>query len=653
VKLTDVTNRYIVVPVGGFDLQDYADRADLRVDDTELDTGVHALWADDDETIIAFAFQRGAFDEQQATAWAEAVEGQGVNMAQRLFGSLLSLLGRFGVFRQREPTHASLDNESFRQIEQRLRRAIELYFGYLPESNAPYPWLENVFKDYCTVEYNGDIWKFPYSFDENDELVLGAPQKVNIEYVAAAIVAEKYRVASARNFPLAEEERPWGWTTTKENAILDAGGWTLFGQAHLVVELEDGKAPENKARYHLPVAELIDGKLTYVWAGVRAARGALAGARGGVDLPSEVKTAILDGPLAAIYKKFGKDDLLSSQMFVFSLALGSERVPNGLDAGEGLVWKEVLRVGTTFRPVDGDPVTVDQAMIDALVASFEAGALDNVAVTAEDHFYESGGIVPADKTVGFVRRLKKVGDRLWAGLEVAVDEIRERLGSLIKDVSIFAWPDFHDRRDGKSWSWVLVHLLLTNYPQLVGLAPFGEEPVAASLDWPMGAVRHYREVNTMPDGNQVQVVMTQRDAEVLQAWQGLGLTVEQVQQMQKAHQVTLQKARALEIASIVAALEGRSAHEAVVALDGARHYPVVIKAVEAALKNGGEGLALDVSAEGRSPLDAVVLSIVNALPLEARMTVQSPPVAPATPPPAAEDGPPSSEAIDALDARIG
>lgn len=54
---------------------------------------------------------------------------------------------------------------------------------------------------------------------------------------------------------------------------------------------DDGADPQTKAAYKLPFADIIDGVLTIVPAGVVAAAGALSGARGGVDVPDEERKA--------------------------------------------------------------------------------------------------------------------------------------------------------------------------------------------------------------------------------------------------------------------------------------------------------------------------------------------------------------------------
>jgi len=608
--LDKLKEQFIVVPVKGVDLAAYADRDDLRELDGEFGAGVKALWVEDEQSIVAFLFSPGLFDQEKAEAWMRAVEAEGVNLDVR---AALSLSG---------VTDGQAPPDFWQKLLEVLRRSV------------PAALFQKA------VAYAG-------AFSSKNATAESEP-------IAVATVGG-YRVAGVHDFPLADEDRAWAWNSAAQNAILDAG-WAMYGQAHLAVDLEDGKLPERKEDYHLPVAELIDGKLHYVWRAVRAARGALAGARGGVNLPDNVKAAIMSGPIAGLYKKFGKEDLLSSRLVVLSLALSDATPPDELEDDEGLIWKEIMAAGTTFKPADGEPLTIEQAMVDATFESFQAGVLDAVPLTAEDHFYETGGVVPAGSTAGFVEKLKKVGGRLWAGLKVVDEAVREKLkGGLIKDVSVYIWPDFHDRRDGKKWPWVLMHLLLTNYPQLVGLAPFGAKPIGASAggDTARAECTFYREVSMPTSDTGPVTALTEQDAAELEQYRGLGLTVEAIREMASQQQHVRQQARDLEIAAIVAALEGRAEYAGVVALDGHRHYPVVVEAAVNALRaNGGDGLALEINAEGKSPLDAIVLAVVNAIPADGRMALETQPHLSKDSPPAS-DGRPSDEAIAELDGKIG
>lgn len=95
----------------------------------------------------------------------------------------------------------------------------------------------------------------------------------------------------------------WMWDSKAQNAIMKAGGWDMFKQAHAWV---DEDAPKVKSSYKLPHHMMDGGKLSTKWSGVKAAMGALMGARGGVDIPAADKKAVYNH-LVKHYKEFKKD----------------------------------------------------------------------------------------------------------------------------------------------------------------------------------------------------------------------------------------------------------------------------------------------------------------------------------------------------------
>jgi len=74
---------------------------------------------------------------------------------------------------------------------------------------------------------------------------------------------------------------------TGEDDKVDTAG---ISKAFLFVDTEAD--PATKAAYKLPFADVVDGALTIIPAGVIAAAGALAGGRGGVDLPDEDRAGV-------------------------------------------------------------------------------------------------------------------------------------------------------------------------------------------------------------------------------------------------------------------------------------------------------------------------------------------------------------------------
>jgi hypothetical protein len=76
----------------------------------------------------------------------------------------------------------------------------------------------------------------------------------------------------------------WSWDAAAQNAILGDGGddWDRYKKAHVWF---DPDKPDTKDGYKLPIAKMIDGKLTCVWRAVTSAMAVLNGARGGADIP--------------------------------------------------------------------------------------------------------------------------------------------------------------------------------------------------------------------------------------------------------------------------------------------------------------------------------------------------------------------------------
>lgn len=104
----------------------------------------------------------------------------------------------------------------------------------------------------------------------------------------------------------------WDWDWARDgNAILEKFGWEGLAKACAYVdkenyEVQEDGLPHNKQAYKLPHHKLINGKLTLVWGGVRAAMAALLGARGGVDIPVKDREKVYKH-LAAHYKAFEKE----------------------------------------------------------------------------------------------------------------------------------------------------------------------------------------------------------------------------------------------------------------------------------------------------------------------------------------------------------
>ncbi len=118
--------------------------------------------------------------------------------------------------------------------------------------------------------------------------------------------ASDWRVGGARNLPL-DEDRSWDgaaadgrvrkWASKDGSGEKDTMDWPKYRKAFVVYNAADA---ENFAGYKLGFADVVDGRLTAIRAGLVAVRAVLEGGRGGVDLPPEVKErarAFVDGYL--------------------------------------------------------------------------------------------------------------------------------------------------------------------------------------------------------------------------------------------------------------------------------------------------------------------------------------------------------------------
>jgi len=107
-----------------------------------------------------------------------------------------------------------------------------------------------------------------------------------------------YVVPPVVNTPSSDNSE-WNWDWARDgNAILNKGGWSLLGKACGAYV----KGSERKADYYLPHHKMINGKLTLVWGGTRAAMQRLKR----TNIPISVKRRVYNH-LVGHYKHFGKD----------------------------------------------------------------------------------------------------------------------------------------------------------------------------------------------------------------------------------------------------------------------------------------------------------------------------------------------------------
>lgn len=98
-------------------------------------------------------------------------------------------------------------------------------------------------------------------------------------------------VTGAVDLPVADRDTTWDGEAAADRVFAWADGDTeKIGKAFAY--RDDNKDPQTKGAWKLGYADVDDGELTIVPAGVSAAIGALNGARGGVDLPEDERAAV-------------------------------------------------------------------------------------------------------------------------------------------------------------------------------------------------------------------------------------------------------------------------------------------------------------------------------------------------------------------------
>lgn len=116
-----------------------------------------------------------------------------------------------------------------------------------------------------------------------------------------------------QDLPLAERDRSWDsdsaigrvreFVGAEDDGLEDPAVQKRYREAFLFYDREE---PENFGAYKLPIADVIDGKLTAVPRGIFAVAGVLRGARGGVFLPTQDRPSIIRN-VEKYYEKMGLD----------------------------------------------------------------------------------------------------------------------------------------------------------------------------------------------------------------------------------------------------------------------------------------------------------------------------------------------------------
>lgn len=129
------------------------------------------------------------------------------------------------------------------------------------------------------------------------------------EDVTAAMTAS-VNSSGWSSMPVADTSRPWDGAAAKQRLWNNADGDVREYRRGFL--WWDQNAPENKGSYKLPIADVVDGKLTIVPRAVNAVAAVLNGARGGVDIPDSDMDAV-QSLVNRIQRRFQPDDADAEQ----------------------------------------------------------------------------------------------------------------------------------------------------------------------------------------------------------------------------------------------------------------------------------------------------------------------------------------------------
>ncbi len=182
-------------------------------------------------------------------------------------------------------------------------------------SENPWFWVHRLYPDnfpsgYCVVsEYNGTMedifWKVDYTYDESTGgVIISSREKVEQEWVPAKSVPcyvfktpeFKKSVIPYKDMGITDPEMHWDGPEEIKEADVEG--------LKQICAWYDQENPDTKTSYKLPHHLASDKKA--VWNGVKAAMGALMGARSPLDIPGSDRKGVYDH-LVGHYKQFDKE----------------------------------------------------------------------------------------------------------------------------------------------------------------------------------------------------------------------------------------------------------------------------------------------------------------------------------------------------------
>lgn len=265
---------------------------------------------------------------------------------------------------------------------------------------------------------------------------------------------------------MGSETRSWDGAAAKRRVSAWAGGpekdsidWSRYRKAFLWYDAEDA---ENLGAYKFPFADIEDGELKAIPAGLSAALSRMHSGPGGGDMPEE-DMATMRAHVAQYYKKMQKDmpDEMAAMAAQDDLADDYE-FAIGIDAEQDVIstdqlspWKRILPVGEFVW--HGKKLSITYGDLVKTADNFRANVLGaGVPVDMPEHLPDTGG------AFGWVEELEARSDGLYARFRWTVRGVEAFSKRLFRSVS--AWWGKWKTTSGKTVDLVLKGVSPTTRP---------------------------------------------------------------------------------------------------------------------------------------------------------------------------------------------
>ena len=325
-----------------------------------------------------------------------------------------------------------------------------------------------------------------------------------------------WQVTQFADLPVTKDV-PWdprgrGRTALMNELLGDPPNWSRYRSAHLVWNPEE---PEVKSSYKLPIGRMEQGRARVIFAQLGAAVAALNGARGGIDLPRDVRERAFNHAL----RYYRKLEIPRESLPVFRGSGGYGQpvvMLENADLGddEGPRWVQIAHEGQFLGYFGGQrPFEFTREIFEQVVRnlhankSFKAGpdglGIERVIPWDFDHVSEMDptlGNLPAEgaPAQGWTYDLE-IRDGADGKAELwALAEFLEPARSHVK-AGRYRWASVSiafnavDRETGEPIGAVLTSIALTNQPFLDGMQKLVASRVAAGIGAYYGAASNATE----------------------------------------------------------------------------------------------------------------------------------------------------------------